>query len=177
MQFYDDALIILQRPCGDPLCGLLHPEIIDAEFIGVVIHENEALVAVVQKKPAIGGPEVYVALILEPTSVGYLTEQNNRLCVVITENEIREPMMMAHPDADEMKKTLAKDEQYLHGALFGRIKVPGDDGYEGELPPSEQEKPAPMEEVSEQDKIESAEETPDDPTGLAKLDPNKMHQA
>ncbi len=165
MEFYDNALIIYQRPCGDPRCGLLHPIVVEAEFIAAVVHENEALVAIVQKKPVPGSEEVYMALILEPTSIGYLPEQDDRLCVVITQGEDNaEPMMMVNRDPEKLKEMLIQDAAYLHGALFGRIKVPGDDGYEGEQPPSAEPTDEPT-------------ESTDDRIDLAKMDPSKMPRA
>ena len=172
MQFYDDALIIYQRPCGDPRCGLLHPNLVEAEFVAAIVHGDEALVAIVQKKLIDENRETYMALILEPTSIGYLPEQNDRLCVVITQDtaqERAEPMMMVHQDPEALKEMLTKDAAYLHGALFGRIKVPGDEDYQGEQPPSAESAPEPTEEAPET----NADGTID----LAALDPSKMPRA
>lgn len=156
MEFYDSALVVLNRPCGDPHCGLLHPEIVECETVGVVVHEDQAMIAVVQKKG-----DMFLALVLEPYSIGYLPEQDERLCIVLSSSE-REPLMLNGPDLDKLKETLVHDAGYIHGVLFGRVEL-----QQGGKPPSG----TPIE------SDEEPEPQIDDVTGLAALDPDKMHKA
>jgi len=152
LEFHKDAVIILNARCGDPNCGMLHPNRIACHEAGLIlVHDDpHALGVIIQKQP---DSSVWLATILPVFSAGFEEQDDDRLYMIFNDNEDgrHAALTLDDEDLDALKEAINKDAIGLHAHFFKGVKVSTDDG------------------DGDHDSIEGS--------GLEGLDPTKMFKA
>lgn len=119
MEFHKDAVIIVNARCGDPSCGMLHPNRIACHEAGLIlVHDDpHAVGVIIQKQP---DQSMWLATILPVFSAGFEDQDDDRLYMIFNDNEDgRHPALtLDGEDLDTLKAAIDKDAIGLHAHFF-----------------------------------------------------------